>query len=67
MLNKRSYQLTVLFNSVFLKSVLAIKATVFPLFVCLFTCCGTEFTQPTLNQEKTFFKVNLGLGIGGRY
>ena len=65
--NKQSYQLKVLFNRVFLKSVLAIKATVFPLFVCLFTSFDTEFTQPTLNLEKTIIKLNLGLGIWGRY
>ena len=48
------------FNCAFLESAVAFKAAVFPLFVRLLTCCGTEFTQPILYQEKTIFKVFIG-------
>ena len=45
---------------------MAIKATVFPLSVCLFTCCDTEFTQPTLNKEKIKGELWIGdLVLGG--
>ena len=48
-----------------LEAALATKATLFPLFVCLFACFGTKFTQPTLNQEKTIFRGTLDRGFGG--
>ena len=41
---------------------MAIKATGFPMNVDLFTCCGTEFTQPTLNLENTIINGNGDLG-----